>query len=130
MATATETVEGQLRRVWCNRDGLEVIEEFVIANMGHGIPIHAAPANAGEAAGPYMLDVGISSTRRILAFWKLDRRHERSSAFAQPLPVQVGGTTSRLTREHSRSSPPPPRGSSNSVQEIIEKALRSAGLMN
>lgn len=128
--SATETVEGQLRRVWRSRDGLEVIEEFEIANMGHGTPIHPAPANAGEAAGPYMLDVGISSTRSILAFWRLDRRSERSSDSAQPSNRRDVETTSRLIRKHSRSVPPPPNFPASGVQEIIEKALRSAGLMN
>jgi poly(3-hydroxybutyrate) depolymerase len=126
---ATEAVEGQLRRVWRNHEGLEIIEEFVIANMGHGTPIHAAPANAGEAAGPYMLDVGISSTRKILAFWSLDRRREGQSAYARPSHHRIVETTSRRTREHSRSAPPP-SGPGKSVQEIIEKAFRSAGLMN
>lgn len=127
--TATETVEGQLRRVWRNRDGLEVIEEFVIANMGHGTPIHPAPANAGEAVGPYMLNVGISSTRNVLAFWRLNRSKECSSGSAQPSNRGDVNTTSRLNREHNRSAPPTPDVSGNGVQEIIEKALRSAGLM-
>jgi poly(hydroxyalkanoate) depolymerase family esterase len=127
--TASETVEGQLRRVWCNRDGLEVIEEYVIANMGHGTPIHAAPANAGEAAGPYMLDVGISSTRRILKFWKLDRGSKRSSAAARPSHHQVAEPSSGPAREHDGSASRHPSGPANHVQEVIEKALRSAGLM-
>jgi poly(hydroxyalkanoate) depolymerase family esterase len=126
--SVTDTVEGQPRRVWRNRDGLEVIEEFIIANMGHGTPIHAAPANAGEAAGPYMLEVGISSTRSVLAFWGLDRRSERSSAFASPSRQHELDSESRLNHGRSRSEPPPAR-SVNSVQEVIEKALRSAGLM-
>jgi poly(3-hydroxybutyrate) depolymerase len=127
--TATETIEGQLRRVWRNRDGVEVIEEYVIAHMGHGTPIHAAPANAGEAAGPYMLDVGISSTRRILKFWKLDRRSERSTAAVRPSPEQVAEPSPRPMKEPGPSASSRSTGPTNHVQEVIEKALRSAGLM-
>jgi poly(hydroxyalkanoate) depolymerase family esterase len=126
--TATETIAGQQRRVWCNRDGQEVIEEYAIARMGHGTPIHAAPANAGEAAGPYMLDVGISSTRRIVAFWGLERAGERSQAAAPSAQPASGGTIGRISRERRPAAPPPPRRSSK-VQEIIEGALRNAGLM-
>jgi poly(hydroxyalkanoate) depolymerase family esterase len=128
--TATETVAGQLRRVWCNRDGLEVIEEYVIGSMGHGTPIHAAPANHGEAAGPYMLDVGISSTRRIVAFWNLHLGSKASRVAAPRSNHQLAETTSRIILEHDQSAPLPPPGPSNRVQEVIEKALRSAGLMN
>lgn len=128
--TAIETVAGQLRRVWCNRDGLEVIEEYVIGCMGHGTPIHAAPANDGEAPGPFMLDVGISSTRRIVAFWKLNRGSKPSQA---PAPAQSVGhladTPSRFIPEIKWPAPPP-TGPQTRVQEVIEKALRSAGLMN
>jgi hypothetical protein len=139
--TATEMVAGQLRRVWRNGDGVEVIEEYVIGNMGHGTPIHATKANQGEAAGPYMLDVGISSTRRILAFWNLDReagqvrensqnRESRQSSAAVPRPdFRLVETGSRTIPENDRPAPPPAPGSASKVQEVIEKALRSAGLM-
>jgi poly(hydroxyalkanoate) depolymerase family esterase len=139
--TATEMVAGQLRRVWRNGEGVEVIEEYVIGNMGHGTPIHATKANQGEAAGPYMLDVGISSTRRILAFWNLDReagqvrensqnRESRQSSAAVPRPdFRLVETGSRTIPENDRPAPPPAPGSASKVQEVIEKALRSAGLM-
>jgi poly(hydroxyalkanoate) depolymerase family esterase len=124
--TSTETVAGQQRRVWCNRDGREVIEEYVIGRMGHGTPIHAAPANPGEAAGPYMLDVGISSTRRIVAFWKLGGENKPSRAAtprSNPKLVEI-------RPEPHPSTPPARPGAASSVQEVIEKALRNAGLMS
>ena len=129
--TATETIAGQVRHVWCNSDGREVIEEYAIANMGHGTPIHAVPINQGETAGPYMLDVGISSTRRIIAFWELDRGSKPTRVDAPRIHLEPSAITSGFTLRHQPSaSPPPPlppRGSR--VQEVIEKALRSAGLM-
>jgi hypothetical protein len=115
--------------VWRNRDGVEVIEEHVIANMGHGTPIHAAATNPGEVAGPYMLDVGISSTRRIVAFWKLDRASSQARVVPpQPNPQQKE-VTSRIIPAQQPSTPQQAPGSTGRVQEVIEKALRSAGLM-
>lgn len=38
--------------------------------MGHGAPLDGGGDDIGEA-GPYFLDVGLSSTRRIAAFWGL-----------------------------------------------------------
>jgi poly(hydroxyalkanoate) depolymerase family esterase len=85
--TETETIEGQLRRVWCNEDGTEVIEEYRIENMGHGTPIDPSPANGGEAAGPHILDVGISSTRNLVGFWGLHRLDKPAqSAAPRPAP--------------------------------------------
>lgn len=128
--TASETIAGQLRRMWRNNDGREVIEEYVIANMGHGTPIHAAPANPGEAAGPYMLDVGISSTRRIVAFWKLDRGTKPSKAASPGSSREMAEITSSITPKPHPSAPPPPPKPTSRVQEVIEKALRDAGLMS
>jgi poly(hydroxyalkanoate) depolymerase family esterase len=126
--TATQTVAGQLRRVWCNEDGAEVIEEYLIEGMGHGTPIDSSPANEGEAAGPHMLNVGISSTRRIIRFWGL-HQEERPAHSAAPhrmprlekiTPPQVGQSEASAPRHLSRTT---------KVQDVIEKALRGAGLM-
>jgi poly(hydroxyalkanoate) depolymerase family esterase len=127
--STTETIAGQLRRVWCDVDGVEVIEEFMIGNMGHGTPIHAVPANDGEAAGPYMLDVGISSTRRIIGFWGLDRGGKPSRVATPRLNAEVLEITSRITPERVSSALPPP-SRTGKVQDVIERALRSAGLMS
>lgn len=53
------------RQVWCDATGEATIEINMIAGMGHGTPI----GNDGLGArGPFMLDVGISSTRETLRF--------------------------------------------------------------
>ena len=69
--TRVEEVECFPRQVWCNEDGREVIEEYIITGMGHGTPIMAeGDEGLGEEA-KYMLEVGISSTRHIAHFWGL-----------------------------------------------------------
>ena len=44
-ATRVEQTDGFPRQVWCNEDGREVIEEYIIGGMGHGTPIMAGGDN-------------------------------------------------------------------------------------
>src|SRR5690606_3173349 len=53
------------KQVWRDGAGEALVEINMIAGMGHGTPI----GDGLGAAGPYMLDVGISSTREIAQFW-------------------------------------------------------------
>jgi poly(hydroxyalkanoate) depolymerase family esterase len=69
--TRVETVDGFPRQVWCDSGGREVIEEYIIDRMGHGTPISAEGSEGLGKEGKYMLEVGISSTRRIADFWGL-----------------------------------------------------------
>ena len=65
-------VSGQVREVWTDATGREVIESFTVAGMGHGTPLHVGPGDdRGGVAGPFLLDVGISSSHHIAAFWGL-----------------------------------------------------------
>ncbi|WP_431312819.1 extracellular catalytic domain type 1 short-chain-length polyhydroxyalkanoate depolymerase [Roseicyclus marinus] len=69
--TRIEKIDGAVRRVWCEPKGRAVIEEYIVAAMGHGMPINPRSAHGLGKEGKYMLDVGISSTRHIAAFWGL-----------------------------------------------------------
>jgi poly(hydroxyalkanoate) depolymerase family esterase len=71
MPTREHLVDGHLRKVWCDPTGLELIEEFIIEGMGHGAPLDTTGVHAIGVTGRYMLEVGISSTRRIAEFWRL-----------------------------------------------------------
>lgn len=71
LPTRTEIVDGYPRRVWCDHSGREVIEEYVITKMGHGTPLQAEGSAGYGEEGKFMLEVGISSTRHIAAFWGL-----------------------------------------------------------
>ena len=63
--SGTEIVDGHTRQVWRGADGRVRIEKHRIAGMGHGTPLATVSPGGLGAAGPFMLDVGISSTRRI-----------------------------------------------------------------
>ena len=91
-------------RVWENDRGAAMVEQFVVDGMAHGVPIDSRTATAGTIPGPYMLDVGISSTHRIAASWGLIEPSD------MPHPDR---------EEHSAQS----------VTDIIAQTLRSAGLL-
>lgn len=115
--TSVETVDGHQRLVWQDRSGRDAIELYVVEGMDHGTPLDVA-SGYGNAA-PYMLDVGISSTLHIARSWGLtpsfERRRERPH-YAKPASPELAA-----------SQPQPDRA--GNIQAVIERALRSAGLM-
>jgi poly(hydroxyalkanoate) depolymerase family esterase len=142
--TRTDTSAGHPRRVWVGLDGNEVIEDHLIAGMGHGTPL--APGEGAEqcgTAGAYMLDVGVSSSHAIARFWGIAgaKAAGESASAASPtakpsvripnLPTDVRPPARRLEviARTSRSSTGSGASPATGVQGIIEDALRSAGLM-
>jgi len=109
----------------------------MIAGMGHGTPI----GNGLGTAGPFMLDVGISSTREIARFWGLgDADDARGSAKARSVPpkVEMRRSASHLRTasvEPAKARPAEPArmdvelSKGGAVKKVIEDALRAAGLM-
>jgi hypothetical protein len=116
-----------------------VIEDFIVPNMGHGIPLDLKVTNGGGTAGPFMLDVGISSTRHIAASWGIANSRSKAQASAVPptvdradeqdLPTAMMPTLRSVRPERISGSQPKRDMPSNGVQQIIEKALKAAGLM-
>ena len=116
----SDPIDGHARTVWHGPDGRVVIEQVTIVGMGHGVPLATAGPEAIGSEGAYMLDHGISSTRRIAQFWGLARGASASvTAPAKP----VAPNTSPI--EKPRRIVPLPAGPA----KIIEDALRAAGLM-
>jgi poly(hydroxyalkanoate) depolymerase family esterase len=135
-------VDGYPRQVWTNAAGEEVIESFTIPGMAHGTPLATGSADTQcGAAGPFLLEVGISSSYHIAGFFGLadtrrpsqttDRRLHPSlskelhkeevlqTAASEPLEGEILGPEVRRDAKHS----PPDIGA------IITNALRTAGLM-
>jgi poly(hydroxyalkanoate) depolymerase family esterase len=127
--SAVEKGEGYVRRVWSDAHGRDVIEEYCIAGLGHGTPLSTFGADACGAAGPYMLEAGISSTRRIANFWGLSAAQSEDRA-------EVAGPRQSTTPPSTDTAVPAelhgiPRSqvASGGVGRVIEDALRAAGLM-
>lgn len=131
----TELVDGHIRRAWCDTEGRELIVEYRLAGMGHGLPLAAAGEGGLGSAGPFMLEVGVSSTRHIASFWGIaapdgtQLTSTKASAIAgerievslDPAPVPAPS--------QPKNRVPEPSGSAVGIQKVIEDALRSAGLM-
>jgi len=116
-----DSVDGQRHRAWTRPDGKIAIETYTIAGMGHGTPLATSGTTAAGTAMPFMLDVGISSTWHIARSWGLlpdEARVAPSDAAQRDAPTRVPELiqTTPTTRAAS-------------IQDTIEAALRSAGLM-
>lgn len=103
---ATDLIAGHSRRHW-RRGGRQVVEAWQIAGMAHGTPITSTGPEACGRAGAYMLEAGISSTRRIAAGWGI-----APAVAAVPHRAAAG-----------------PVGGIVGVDGVIGKALRQAGLL-
>jgi poly(hydroxyalkanoate) depolymerase family esterase len=104
-----ELVGQHRRRAWCDADGRELVEHYSVQGMGHGAPLSATGADGCGRAGPFMLDAGLSSTRRIATFWGI-------AAFWDIAPVAA-------------TAEPAGTAAFRSPTETIERALRAAGLV-
>lgn len=116
-----DRVDGQRRRTW-TVEGRDVVELVNVTGMGHGAPLDA---RLGERPGPFMLEAGVSSTRRIAEFFGV-----------APAPqIAVDERPDRPAEEPRRAAAPRPEPARNAahgrvdVLATITGALRSAGLM-
>ena len=109
------------------------MEINMVAGMAHGTPL-------GEglgAPGPYMLDVGISSTREIARFWGVAETSVRNAPSAHADEQTPSRSRVPDTEKAMPKFPEPPAihqlrhptSDAPGVKKIIEDALRAAGLM-
>lgn len=116
-ASKVEQIGQHRREVWRDGNGRAIIERYDIQGMGHGTPLSTRGKDALGVAGPHMLDVGISSTRRTAEFWGLSEPGEAAVAStARPQAPARPVTQAQPANDHGPG-------------KIIEDALRAAGLM-
>ncbi|WP_442931896.1 extracellular catalytic domain type 1 short-chain-length polyhydroxyalkanoate depolymerase [Microvirga sp. CF3016] len=142
-SSRSDVVDGYPRRTWTDAAGNEIIEEYVITGMAHGTPLAVGnDENSYGAPGPFLLDVGISSSYRIAHFWALTEPSERTT-WSHPAPKSAPHVSAPALYAHAdtaEASEPeaaarerqPGRQSASSSPDIgavITKALRAAGLM-
>ncbi len=114
----TDRVDGAAHRTWRGADGGVVLESYLVPGLAHGTPLHTTAADLDRsmgAAAPHMLEAGISSTWHIARSWGLLTQAAQPRAAASP--------ASPRTLLTQAAAPIAAR-----VGEVIEKALRSAGL--
>jgi len=127
-----ESVDGHDRRVWRGADGRACIEAIIITAMGHGTPIAPRGADGCGIGAPYFLDVGVSSSARIAAFWGIDGETAAYELVEPPRTSSIAA--SQLVLEtvppaaSAGSARPEARGGIN-LADVINDALRAAGLL-
>jgi pimeloyl-ACP methyl ester carboxylesterase len=129
-----ERIAGHTRRLWLGADGRPLIEAFSITAMAHAVPLGlSVEADAYGAVGPFFLDVGICSTRRIAHFWGLDlegagaRQTAASATCASGQSAAMPGDTARIAGRQ-RQVPPDADARPLDATAAITAALKAAGL--
>ncbi len=119
-AVATVETSGRLKRqTWRSEDGAPAVEKYLIAGMGHGTPLDAGNGSVVKGRhGPFMLDVGISSTHHCALAWGL------MGPLEQEYSLHAAAGDERLSAAQARPSP-----RRVDIGAIIARALRAAGLM-
>ena len=142
-APVADKVDGYPRKVW-SRDGVDVIECYTITGMAHGTPL-ATDAHGGTA-GPFLLEVGISSSYHIAKFFGLtgperwQRVHLSDTARAPLVPDEVEFIPDERVEILDAKTDEPKFGAKPEgvgakpeggidVMAIITRALTQAGLM-
>jgi poly(hydroxyalkanoate) depolymerase family esterase len=127
--TRIEAVGGHDLRTWHDPKGRVLIELHSIAGMGHGTPIDASAVEGGSTAGPFMLDVGISSTLEIARFWGLAPVAKGGATRIRPA-ARIEVPDRRINAAAApRQAARQPEQTTKGIGKVIEDALRAAGLM-
>jgi feruloyl esterase len=118
---------GHQYRVWRSAEGEPVIESWTITDMAHGVPIGVGAEGACGVPGPFILDVGISSSHHIARFWGLtEARAEDRPAPAAAVDGLRALSTSSPARTHPHALPPK---RSPDLPGVLDRAFRAAGLL-
>lgn len=126
-ASEVLSLPGVSRAVWRDGHGEVVVESNLVYGLGHGTPLAAAGPDGVGTPAPFMLEAGVSSALEICRFWGLT-----------PLAIPLSsGTTSQEPRPDRRTETDlggqilasVARHVPGEVQDVITRALKSAGLM-
>jgi poly(hydroxyalkanoate) depolymerase family esterase len=112
-----EVVDGAVHLGWEGE-----LEVYTLPLLGHGTPIDSS--DLGSAA-PYVLEAGISSSRRIAGFWGLAAVARQPARERQAEPQPQIKPEPRLHSEKVHA----PQSAAARRQGIILRALKAAGLL-
>ena len=130
--SVTDEVDGAMHQAWYGADGTVVLESFMVPGLQHGTPLNLEALDVDGSvgrAGPYMLDVGISSTWHQAQSWGLltAAAHARAEA-----PRAAAGSMPGASPLSGISLPDfvlPIAARVGNAASVIDQALRSAGLL-
>jgi poly(hydroxyalkanoate) depolymerase family esterase len=120
---------GWTRSVWRAAAGEALIEMNLLAGVGHGAPLAAGGDDPIGEVAPFMLETGVSSALEIARFWGLAPPEVASQTdpWGPSKPTSEPQAAGRGLGESVMASISP--HVSDDVQQVIAKALASAGLM-
>ena len=133
-----ETIDGYPRQVWMNETGEAMIKSYTVTHMAHGTPLATGKADDQcGTAGPFLLEVGISSSYHIAKFFGLTKRSAVTADVAMDQNAHVSSLVPRslalpantYDEETIETIPERPNIPRIDVAAIITKALTAAGLM-
>ncbi len=129
-ATAEQSATGRHRQAaWRNDRGDVVVELHQLSGMGHGAPLGCTLEQGCGTAGPYLLEVGVSSTLEIAQAWGLVEAGAVRNVAASPPPPTGGWERPAATSTATAPPLPPGRAVASDIGSVITDALRSAGLL-
>ena len=134
-------VDGYPRQVWVNAAGDELIESYTIPSMAHGTPLATGAADDQcGATGPFLLEVGISSSYHIARFFGLAANRRASESSRRPLRARVPEMLDGAEGAKASAEPldgevlepnfrPSAKHPPLDIGAVIADALRNAGLL-
>lgn len=106
-------------QTWRGPDGGVAVELHRVSELGHGTPISTVGVDGCGAPGPWLLDVGVSSSLEIARSWGIAEAR-RSEA-----PHRLASNRDQAASPHTRRPASPP----GAAADTISSALRRAGLL-
>jgi feruloyl esterase len=130
---AVETTGGVRRSVWLDGRGVPAVERFVIHGLGHGTPLATLGPEGCGAAGPFLLEAGISSSVQIAKFWGVAQSiREAAPKPSRPAPQQPRAASAKPAPKPDPSTPfpPPPPWPRphNQAGRTLKSVLKALGL--
>jgi poly(hydroxyalkanoate) depolymerase family esterase len=122
------TVDGEHRRDQWLQHGAVVVERRLIGGLGHGTPIASVGVDGAGRPGPFVLEAGLSSSLELLRFWGV-AGNEPPAPASTVRPKQASGPTLVYGDKIDRPAAFQGHANERGISAIINKALRSAGLM-
>ena len=124
-AARQQLVDGAIRLRWGDQ-----LEAYTLAALGHGTPIDSR--DLGKP-GPFILDAGISSSRRIAEFWDL-KAAAKPTAKPAAKPVAVRTEAQALPEIETvllaqKNDEPAKASAQSKAEKLIWRALKAAGLI-
>jgi len=127
-----DNIEGHTRCVWLSSAGQILVESHTIEGLGHGTPLATGGLDGYGTVGPFLIEMGISSSSTIAASWGLTRKYELHTEPMDQSLLRESPTTSDKLISATRSAGPTSAVSQirlkSKIQRVIISMKRALGV--